>query len=115
MPKYMITGSYTRESWASMVEAPEDREVQARRIAENVGGRLECFYWAFGPDDFVAIADLPDDEAAGASSLAVSSSGAATGVRTVKLITTREGQAMLRKAKQAASGFAKPGSAAVSR
>jgi uncharacterized protein with GYD domain len=112
MPKFMITGSYSRESMAAMVQSPEDRTSAARKLVENVGGKLECFYWAFGPDDFVAIADLPDDESAGAVSMAVS--GAGTGsVRTVKLITMDEAQAMLRKAKQVQSGYARPGAAGV--
>jgi uncharacterized protein with GYD domain len=78
-----------------------------------MGGKLECFYWAFGPDDFIAIAELPDDESAGAVSLAVSGAGTSNSVRTVKLITMDEAQSMLRKAKQAASGYARPGAAGV--
>jgi uncharacterized protein with GYD domain len=114
MPKYMFMGSYTKETMASLVDSPEDRSVAARKLAESVGGKLETYYWAFGPEDWVAIADLPNDEAAGAVSLAVSSSGV-TGVRTTKLITMDEALAMLRKAKQAAAGFAKPGAATASR
>ena len=105
----MIQGSYTKESWAAMVNAPEDRSIQARRLVENVGGTLETFYWSFGADDFLAIADLPGDEAAGAISLAVSSSGTGTNVRTTKLISVEDGIAMLLKAKQASAGYSKPG------
>lgn len=112
--KYMFMGSYTKEAMARLVEAPEDRSVAARKLAESVGGKLETYYWAFGPEDWVAIADLPNDEAAGAISLAVSSSGV-TGVRTIKLITMDEAQAMLRKAKQAAADFVKPGAATSAR
>jgi uncharacterized protein with GYD domain len=111
MPKYMIMGSYTKESWASMVEAPEDRSVAARKLCENVGGKLESFFWAFGPDDWVAIADLPNDEAAGAISLATTSAGVSTGVHTIKLITMDQAQQMLRKVKEATTGYAKPGAA----
>jgi uncharacterized protein with GYD domain len=100
MPKYMLSGSYTPQAWAKMIESPEDRSKAARDATEAVGGKVESFYWAFGPDDFVAIADLPDDEAAGAVSVGVSSGGAVTGVRTVKLITMEEGRAMLEKAQK---------------
>jgi uncharacterized protein with GYD domain len=96
-----------------MVQQPEDRSQAARKLVENVGGKLECIYWAFGPDDVVAIADLPGDEAAGAVALAIAASGGLQGVRTTKLITMDEGQAMLRKAQQAASGYARPGAAGV--
>ena len=111
MPRYMFTGSYTKETIASLVDSPEDRSVVARRLVESVGGKLETYNCAFGPEDWVAIADLPNDEAAGAISLAVSRSGV-TGVRTTKLITMDEALEMLREAKRAAAGFAKPGAAA---
>lgn len=114
MPKYMFMGSYSKEAMATLVAAPEDRSVAARKLAESVGGKLEAYYWAFGPEDWVAIADLPNDETAGAISLAVSSSGV-TGVRTIKLIAMDEAQAMLRKAKQAAADFVKPGAATAAR
>ena len=109
MAKYAIHGSYTKESWTAMVGNPEDRSIQARRLVENVGGKLESFYWCFGEDDFLVIAELPNDEAAGAISLAVSSSGTGQNVRTTKLITVEESIAMLMKAKQATAGYAKPG------
>ena len=100
MPKYFFSGSYTAQAWAHMVDSPEDRSKQAREAVEAVGGKMESFYWAFGPDDFVLIADLPDDSAAGAVSVGVSSGGAVTGAKTIKLITMDEGRAMLEKAQQ---------------
>lgn len=105
MPKYLFQGSYTRESWAGMVDAPEDRTAQTRRLVENAGGKLETYYWAFGADDFLAIAELPDDAAAGAVSIAASSSGALSGIKTTKLITPAEGEAMLRAAGRVREGY----------
>ena len=109
MPKYMVLGSYTSESWTRMVENPGDRSAVARKACEDVGGSLEAFYWAFGPDDFVAIADVPDDASAAAVSVGVSSSGALHSVHAVKLITMEEAQAMLGKAKSVAAGYRRPG------
>lgn len=109
MAKYLITGSYTAESWARMVENPGDRAAAVRAACETAGGRPEAFYWAFGPDDFVIIADLPDDASAGALSVGVSSSGAVQGVHTVRLMTMDEGQAMLQRAKAVAAGYRRPG------
>ena len=111
MPKYMVIGSYTSESWARMVENPGDRAAVARAACEAVGGSLESFYWAFGPDDFVAIAEVPDDASAAAVSVGVSSSGALHGVRTIKLLDADESQALLQRAKVVAAGYRRPGSA----
>ena len=111
MPKYMFLGSYSTESWARMVETPGDRSAVAREACEAAGGRLDSYYWSFGPDDFVAIADLPDDASAGAVSVGVQSSGALEGVRTVRLLTVDESHDLLQKARKITGGYRRPGSA----
>lgn len=109
MPKYLLIGSYTSESWARMMESPGDRAEVARAACEAVGGSLECFYWAFGPDDFVVIADAPDDASAAALSVGVSGSGAMQGLRTIRLLGAEERQEMLGRAKTVAAGYRRPG------
>ncbi len=109
MPKYLLTASNTSEPWARMVEKPGDRSAVPRAACEAAGGTLEAFYWAFGPDDFVAIAELPDDASAGALSVGISGSGALHGARTIKLLTADESQMMLERAKDVASGYRRPG------
>lgn len=109
MPKYMVAGSYTSESWARMVDNAGDRSAVVRKTCEDVGATLETYYWAFGPDDFVAIVDVPDDASVAAISVGVSSSGAVHKVHTVRLITMEETQALLAKAKTVAAGYRRPG------
>lgn len=109
MPKYLVVGSYTADSWARMVENPSDRAAVAREAFEAVGGRLEAYYWAFGPDDWLAIADIPDDTAAAAVSVAASSSGAMRGVRTTRLITMDESRELLARARSLAAAYRPPG------
>ena len=46
------------------------------QLVKDQGGTLEVFYYAFGTDDLIAIADLPDGETMAAISLAVNASGA---------------------------------------
>lgn len=109
MPKYMLLGSYSSESWARMIENPGDRTAAARAAAEAVGGSVEALYWAFGPDDVVVIADIPDDTTAAAVSVAVTSSGALRNLRTIRLFSPEEGVEMLRKAQTVAAGYRRPG------
>lgn len=56
---------------------------------DRVGGRLEAFYYAFGPDDLVVIGELPDNETAAAFALQTAASGAARS-RTTVLLTPEE-------------------------
>jgi uncharacterized protein with GYD domain len=105
----MIVGSYTADSWARMIDNPGDRAAVARDACDGVGGRLEAFYWAFGPDDLVAITDLPDDASAAAIGVALASTGAMHGIRTTRLITMDEARPTLEKARRVAAGYRRPG------
>lgn len=101
MSKFALIGGYTQQSMAAMLQNPSDRTTAAREVIESIGGKLESFYWSLGEDDFLAIFDAPDDLAAAAAAVAVSSTGAARNVRTIRLITMEEGQKILQKAKSA--------------
>ena len=46
-----------------------------KKLFESVGGKLECYYYAFGEFDYFIIADLPDNVSAASVSLTVSASG----------------------------------------
>jgi uncharacterized protein with GYD domain len=107
MAHYMIQGSYSGETWAALAKNPEDRSAAARALAENLGGRIEAFYFCFGDDDFVTIGEFPDNVTAAAVAIAVSASKAFRHARTTPLITSQE---MMTAAKKAGSvGYKAPG------
>lgn len=86
MPKYLFVGSYTAEGVRGLLkDGGSKRRAVAQRAVESVGGRLEAFYFAFGDNDVVGIADVPDNASIAAVSLAVSASGAFSFKTTVLL------------------------------
>jgi uncharacterized protein with GYD domain len=86
VPKYLIEASYTLDGVKGVQSAGgSTRRDAVANLAESVGGRLECFYFAFGDRDVYTIVDLPDNEAAAAVALTVNASGGVS-VRTVVLI-----------------------------
>jgi uncharacterized protein with GYD domain len=90
MPKYLLQTSYTLEGAKGLVsKGGSARKAAAQAAAESVGGSLESFYFAFGDTDVFVVADLPDNSAAAALALSVTSAGGAT-VRTVVLLTPEE-------------------------
>lgn len=90
MPKYMFIGRYTAEGARGMMKEGGSGRVRAsEQIIGSVGGTVLANYWGFGEDDFYVIAELPDNAAAAAASLAVGGSGA-VGLRTVVLMTAEE-------------------------
>ena len=79
MGKYLLQASYTQEGLAGLSkEGGTSRRAALTETIEGVGGSLESFYYAFGKDDLFIIADLPDDAAATAVSLALGAAGALT-------------------------------------
>lgn len=90
MPKYLFQGSYTPEGLQGVLkEGGTGRKLATEKLVESLGGRLECFYFAFGTDDFAIIADLPDQRTATAVSLAVGADGHVHS-RTIVLIAPEE-------------------------
>ncbi len=77
MPKYLFRASYAASGAAGVLkEGGTARQGAVTALVESLGGTVESMYWAFGPDDFFMIAELPDSAAVAAASLTVSSSGA---------------------------------------
>jgi uncharacterized protein with GYD domain len=90
MPKYMWQSSYTPEGLQGVLrEGGTGRRAATQKLIEGLGGRLEAFYFAFGSDDVVIIAELPDQRTAAAIGLAVNSD-AHIHAKTVVLLTPEE-------------------------
>jgi uncharacterized protein with GYD domain len=90
MPKYLIEASYTLQGVKGVQsEGGSGRRDAVAKLAESAGGRLECFYFAFGDRDVYTIVELPDNESAAAVALAVNASGGVS-VRTVVLMDPEE-------------------------
>ena len=97
MPKYLISANYTAEGMAGVRAAGAKSRVDAvATMLEAMGGRLDSFHFAFGDTDVFVIADVPDDEAAAAVSIAINGSGAVS-TRTTKLLTVDQIDEALRR------------------
>jgi uncharacterized protein with GYD domain len=109
MAKYMWLFSYTSEAAAGMLDKPGDRAAAAAKLAEAVGGTLECFYWMLGPYDGVAIIDVPDVAAAAGVSLGIAAGGALKSVESHQLVTMDEAMAALKAGKSVRDAYQLPG------
>jgi uncharacterized protein with GYD domain len=86
MPKYLVNASYTQTGVQGILkEGGSSRRDFIGKLLADLGGSLEAFYFAFGDTDVVAIAELPDNEAIAALSMAVGASGAVRVTTTVLL------------------------------
>lgn len=97
MPKYLFIGSYNAEGAKGVMKDGGTRRAEvARKLAASLGGSLVSFHFAFGEDDFYALADLPDNAAAAALSLTVGGAGSID-IRTVVLMEASEVDAVAQR------------------
>ena len=99
MAKYLVTGSYTAESWAAQIENPQNRiEVIGKQMAA-MGVNILAGYLAFGDTDLVIIIEGPDDITAAAMLMKVASTGAVSNLSTTVLIDPEDAVEAMKKAK----------------
>ena len=108
MPLYLSRFSYTPETWARMIQNPEDRRAMATELIEGVGGKLHGFWYAFGDHDGYSLWEAPDNESMAAVALAIASGGSVHSYETTALLTIEETIGALSKA--SGLGYRQPAS-----
>ena len=107
MAKYLVEVKYTLEGIRGVKsEGGTARVAAATASIEELGGKVEAFYFAFGETDVVVIVDIPDNVSAAALGLAVTAGGGAAS-RTTVLLTAGEMDEAAKKA--AGSSYRPPG------
>ena len=90
MPRYLFQVSYTHEGIQGIKkEGGSSRADLVGKMLADLGGSLEAYYFAFGEDDVIVIADLPDNVTAAAIGITVGAAGGAT-TKTTVLLTPEE-------------------------
>jgi uncharacterized protein with GYD domain len=95
---YLTRFSYTPETWARMIQNPEDRREAARTYIESVGGKLHGFWYAFGENDGWNLWEAPDNVSMAAVALAIGAGGALASMETTVLLSVEDTMGALRKA-----------------
>ena len=109
MPLYMVSFGYTPETWARLVQAPENRSETVSRMLEDVGCSLRGLWYAFGKADGFALIEAPDEITGAGLSVALAASGAFRSFDTTVLISTEQMVEALGKAQEVA--YTAPGAA----
>lgn len=108
---FCITGQYTPQALASMMESPTTSRFEAaKKLIEAAGGKLIAMYGmpAEGPG-VMAIFDVPDPSAAAAISGVVVESGALQNVKLSRLLTQEELVHVRQTASKLRSAYRPPG------
>jgi len=99
MAMYLTRFSYKPETWARLIQTPEDRRKAARAYIESVGGKLHGFWYAFGEHDGWNLWEAPDNVSMAAVVLAIGAGGALSSIETTVLLSVEELVEALGKAK----------------
>src|SRR5207244_4555666 len=75
MAHYLFQGTYSSDSWKTLIKKPVNRFDAIRPAIEKLGGSIEGAWLAFGDYDVVLIAEMPDNVSAAAFALAVAAAG----------------------------------------
>ena len=90
MPKSLFQANYTAQGLQGLLkEGGTSRRRVFEAMAQEQGGALESFYYAFGGTDLYLTFDLPDAATATAVSLNIGAGGALN-IATVQLLTPEE-------------------------
>jgi len=108
MATYLYHFNYSLDSVKGMVAKPQNRREAAEKVLAAAGGRLLDMYFCFGDYDGIAISEFHSNVDAAAASLAISSSGAFSRVKTTVLITMDESVQAMEKAGEVAAGYLPP-------
>jgi uncharacterized protein with GYD domain len=107
MPLSLTKFSYTPETWARLIDNPEDRRGAAETYIESVGGKLHGFWYAFGEHDGYTLWEAPDNVSMAVVALALSGGGAISGLETTVLLSVDETLEALRRVEGV--GYRTPG------
>ena len=107
MAIYLTRFSYTPETWARLIQNPEDRREAARAYIESVGGKLHGFWYGFGEHDGWNLWEAPDNVSMAAVVLDIGAGGALSSCETTVLLSVEELIQALGKAKSVR--YRKPG------
>jgi uncharacterized protein with GYD domain len=108
MAHYMLRWQFNAQTAANFVAKPQDRTAAAKTLIEGFGGKLHSYYFALGEYDGVGIAEFPDAVSAAACSMKAGSTGAFSRFETVALLTAKEAEAAMKKAKTAKVAYTPP-------
>ncbi len=107
MAHYLYQVAYTPQAWAELVSSRQNRLEAVRPVVENLGGKIESYWMAFGDYDIVVVCEMPDNVSAAAFSVAANAGGALKAIKTTPLMSIEEGLRVLGKAAEA--GYRPPG------
>lgn len=109
MTIYITQGRYTQQALKGLIDKPEDRATEVRKLFERSGGKMLAYYVTFGDYDFLTISEGSDPIATFAALATAGAGGGVSGLKTTVALTTAEAKQGFEMANKAAAQFRSAG------
>jgi uncharacterized protein with GYD domain len=109
MSHYLVRWQFKDATAKGLLNKPQDRTGPATELVEAFGGKLHCYYFAFGDYDGLGICEFPNNESVAAFSLKAAATGAFARFETTVLLTAQEAEAAMKHAHSAKVNYRPPG------
>jgi uncharacterized protein with GYD domain len=86
MGRYLWQVSYSKDAWGAQISNPQNRLEMVGAMLEPLGVKLIEGYATLGEYDIIAIIEAPDDKTIAAASIAISSTGSVSALKTSPLM-----------------------------
>jgi uncharacterized protein with GYD domain len=106
---FITQGRYTGDAISAMIERPEDRAKEARRLIEAAGGKFIGSYFTFGEYDFLVISEFDDIRRITPALIAVAAGGSVDGLKTTVGLNWSEGRGAFEEARTLGDSFRSAG------
>ena len=108
MPHFLFQWTYTDPAVQAMLDKPQDRPGELRKVVEAFGGKIHHFFFTIGAFDGLAIVEFPDNESCAACRLTLTGAGANRALTTTVLLSPAEGDRAMQKARETRTSYQPP-------
>jgi uncharacterized protein with GYD domain len=109
MPIYITRGRFSTPALQGMMASPEDREASVAKLFAKAGGKLVSYYVTLGEDDWLLIADCPNEKVHSAVVIAAAAGASVTHCQTTVAMTARDAMESFKAAGELAKSFKNAG------
>ncbi len=109
MATFVLQGRFSTDAIKGLVARPQDRREAVEKLTAACGGKLKDYYVTTGENDFLAIVEADDGEAAVVAGMVTAASGAVSHTTTTRAWTTAEFKKMAERAGKVIGSYKAPG------
>ena len=102
---FITQGNYTQHAVAGMLERPEDRSVETKKLMASVGAKVLGYYFTFGQHDFILIGEAKNEHVWMSALIVGAAGGGLSNLTTTVAVTPAQAKQTFTSAKDLRKSF----------